>query len=68
MNNCGTFPDAYRKLAKISAKTSIVEDPSKLPAEAMGFVSCRNGPVLSAIRTSTYGKNKHQQQLNNPKE
>merc|ERR1712029_39701 len=48
--------DAYRKLAKISAKTSIVEDPSKLPAEAFGFVSCRNGPVLSAIRTSTYAQ------------
>jgi len=48
--------DAYRKLAKISAKTSIVEDPSKLPAEALGFVTNRNGPVLSAIRTSTYAE------------
>ena len=56
------FSDAYRKLAKISAKTSIVEDPSKLPEEAMGFVSCRNGPVLSAIRSSTYGKNQQHHQ------
>eukprot|EP00095_Tigriopus_kingsejongensis_P008103 maker-scaffold590_size129399-snap-gene-0.36 protein:Tk08103 transcript:maker-scaffold590_size129399-snap-gene-0.36-mRNA-1 annotation:"hypothetical protein CAPTEDRAFT_219042" len=31
--------DAYRKLAKLCAKTSIVETPSKLPEEALGFVS-----------------------------
>lgn len=31
--------DAYRKLAKLCAKTSIVEDPSKLPEEALRFVS-----------------------------
>ncbi|TRY61611.1 hypothetical protein TCAL_03204 [Tigriopus californicus] len=30
---------AYRKLAKLCAKTSIVEEPAKLPEEAMGFVS-----------------------------
>ena len=30
--------DAFRKLSKISAKTSILEDPSKLPKEALSFV------------------------------
>merc|ERR1712150_259906 len=30
--------DAFRKLSKISAKTSILEDPSKLPKEAFSFV------------------------------
>ena len=33
------FSDAYRKLAKLCAKTSIVDTPSKLPEEALGFVS-----------------------------
>ena len=31
--------DAFRKLAKLCAKTSIMEDPSKLPEEARGFVA-----------------------------
>jgi len=31
--------DAFRKLAKLSSKTSIMEDPSKLPEEARGFVA-----------------------------
>jgi len=31
--------DAYRKLAKLSSKTSIMEDPSKLPEEARSFVA-----------------------------
>merc|ERR1711936_38371 len=31
--------DAFRKLAKLCSKTSIMEDPSKLPAEARGFVA-----------------------------
>ena len=34
-----SLPDAYRKLAKLCAKTSIVENPSKLPEEALGFVT-----------------------------
>lgn len=33
--------DAYRKLAKLCAKTSIVDDPAKLPEEAVGFVTKR---------------------------
>lgn len=35
---CISFLDAFRKLSKISAKTSILEDPSKLPQEALSFV------------------------------
>jgi len=31
--------DAFRKLAKLCSKTSIMEDPSKLPEEARGFVA-----------------------------
>jgi len=31
--------DAYRKLAKLCAKTSIVDNPQKLPEEALGFVT-----------------------------
>ena len=31
--------DAFRKLAKLCSKTSIMEDPSKLPDEARGFVA-----------------------------
>merc|ERR1712241_1171363 len=31
--------DAFRKLAKLCAKTSIMEDPSKLPEEARSFVA-----------------------------
>lgn len=31
--------DAFRKLAKLSAKTSIVETPAKLSEEALAFVS-----------------------------
>jgi len=31
--------DAFRKLAKLCAKTSIMEDASKLPEEARGFVA-----------------------------
>jgi len=31
--------DAYRKLAKLCAKTSIVDQPHKLPEEALGFVT-----------------------------
>lgn len=31
--------DAFRKLAKLCSKTSIMEDPSKLPAEARSFVA-----------------------------
>lgn len=31
--------DAFRKLAKLCSKTSIMEDPSRLPAEARGFVA-----------------------------
>jgi len=30
--------DAYRKLAKLCSKTSIMENPAKLPEEARGFV------------------------------
>lgn len=31
--------DSFRKLAKLCSKTSIMEDPSKLPEEARGFVA-----------------------------
>jgi len=31
--------DAFRKLAKLCSKTSIMEDPLKLPEEARGFVA-----------------------------
>lgn len=36
--------DAFRKLAKLCSKTSIMEDPSKLPAEARGFVALPDDP------------------------
>ena len=35
------FADASRKLAKLCAKTSISEDPSKLPEEALRYVSAQ---------------------------
>jgi hypothetical protein len=35
------FLDAYRKLAKLCVKTSIVENPSKLPKEAIDFATHR---------------------------
>ena len=34
--------DAFRKLAKLCSKTSIMEDPSLLPDEARGFVDDPN--------------------------
>ena len=31
--------DTFRKLAKLSGKTSIMESPEKLPEEALGYVT-----------------------------
>ena len=33
------FSDTFRKLAKLCGKTSIVENPEKLPEEALGYVT-----------------------------
>jgi hypothetical protein len=50
------LPDASRKLAKLCAKTSISEDPSKLPEEALKFVSSaanrRHSKLSNQLRTS----------------
>ncbi|CAB4064199.1 MLX [Lepeophtheirus salmonis] len=43
--------DAYRKLAKLCAKTSIVDDPSKLPEEALGFVTKRDRLICTMAET-----------------
>lgn len=50
--------DAFRKLAKLCSKTSIMEDPLKLPAEARGFVALTDTepPETSAERDSYGGK------------
>ena len=47
--------DAFRKLAKLCSKTSIMEDPSKLPEEARGFVA------LSETDTETEKKSDPEQ-------
>jgi len=50
--------DAYRKLAKLCSKTSIMEDPLKLPAEARSFVALTepDPPETRAERESYGGK------------
>lgn len=52
--------DAFRKLAKLCSKTSIMEDPSKLPDEARGFVALPQEETESSERgvmeTAQYGR------------
>jgi len=48
--------DAFRKLAKLCSKTSIMEDPSKLPEEARGFVALNDpDPAESKAESESYG-------------
>lgn len=49
--------DAFRKLAKLCSKTSIMEDPSKLPDEARGFVALNDpDPPESKAESESYGR------------
>jgi len=48
--------DAFRKLAKLCSKTSIMEDASKLPEEARGFVALNDpDPPESKAESESYG-------------
>eukprot|EP00088_Acartia_fossae_P005066 TRINITY_DN12217_c0_g1_i4.p1 TRINITY_DN12217_c0_g1~~TRINITY_DN12217_c0_g1_i4.p1 ORF type:complete len:860 (-),score=210.35 TRINITY_DN12217_c0_g1_i4:192-2705(-) len=49
--------DAFRKLAKLCSKTSIMEDPTRLPEEARGFV---------ALPTSDPGTKEETEELDPP--
>ena len=51
--------DAFRKLAKLCAKTSIMEDPSKLPEEARGFVALSESDQHQSDNTETQKNNKN---------
>ena len=49
--------DAFRKLAKLCSKTSIMEDPSKLPEEARSFVALNDpDPPESKAERESYGR------------
>lgn len=47
--------DAFRKLAKLCSKTSIMEDPLKLPDEARGFVALAE-PEHESEKQSEYAR------------
>lgn len=48
--------DAFRKLAKLCSKTSIMEDPLKLPEEARSFVALNDpDPAESKAEKESYG-------------
>ena len=48
--------DAFRKLAKLCSKTSIMEDPTKLPDEARSFVALNDpDPAESKDERDSYG-------------
>jgi MAX-like protein X len=49
--------DAFRKLAKLCSKTSIMEDPLKLPDEARSFVALNDpNPAESMAESESYGR------------